>query len=89
MIQILAIIFSCFFLHSNSQLIPATSSEWELFKITYNKTYDSIEEEQNRFQIWQSNVLLINKHNSEENLSFRMGLNEFGDLVSHIFLSLS
>ena len=82
--QILAIIFSFFILHSNSQLIPITSSEWKLFKITYNKTYYSIEEEQNRFQIWQSNALLINKHNSKDTSSFRMGMNEFGDLVSKL-----
>jgi len=52
---------------------------WDLFKKHFRKSYQSVHEELYRKKIFFENVEKILAHN-EKNLSWRMGLNEFGDL---------
>ena len=57
------------------------------FKQDYNKTYKSVNEEINRFQIWIKNYNLIVRHNrqaSTNNLLYTLKMNFFGDLVSSV-----
>ena len=55
--------------------------EWQKWKFNYEKTYDTVEEDSFRMSIWQQNYMLVQKHNSA-NLSYKLELNHFADLVS-------
>ena len=57
-----------------------TDEEWEQWKISHRKSYQSIEVEESRRQVWTSNYKLIQEHNMKEN-SFKLALNHFADLV--------
>jgi len=66
------------------------SSIWQSFKNEYSKFYDTIEEEQTRFQIFVSNYQKIEDHNKEfaaNRKSYQMGMNKFGDMSLEEFLS--
>merc|ERR1719387_267928 len=54
--------------------------KWRSFKSTYNKMYSTAVEEEQRFQIFKTNVDLVYKMNSM-NYSFQLGINEFADLT--------
>ncbi|XP_073714025.1 cystein proteinase inhibitor protein salarin-like [Misgurnus anguillicaudatus] len=59
--------------------------EWESWKITYKKKYNSPEEETIRRAAWEKNKIYIEAHNKqyEQGLtSFTMGLNQFSDRIS-------
>jgi cathepsin L len=51
----------------------------------FNKTYKNVEEQLHRFQIFVENLEKIGKHNSNESKTFKMKLNQFGDLNSDEF----
>ena len=55
--------------------------EWRRWKLNYEKVYQTEEEDSFRMRIWQQNYKLIQKHNSA-NLSYKLELNHFADLVS-------
>jgi hypothetical protein len=55
--------------------------QWNAFVSLFNKTYSSIEEEQKRFTIFKNNLRFINQFN-KGNQTYRLGINEFIDLVS-------
>jgi C1A family cysteine protease len=50
----------------------------------FNKNYKNEEEKLHRFQVWLHNLDRISKHNSESK-SFKMKLNQFGDLSEEEF----
>lgn len=57
--------------------------QWEDFKLTYNKNYETIQEEAYRKSIFLKNLKEIETHNRkfEQGLeSFSKGLNEFSDM---------
>ena len=56
--------------------------EWQRWKLSYEKVYGTEEEDSFRMGIWQQNYKLIQKHNSA-NLTYKMELNHFADLVSY------
>ncbi|XP_041371816.1 procathepsin L-like [Gigantopelta aegis] len=61
--------------------------EWEIFKKTYSKHYDTTSEFIRRF-VWESNVAYIQQHNLEadRNLhTYRLGVNEYTDLTNAEF----
>nr|XP_055050902.1 protein CTLA-2-beta-like [Misgurnus anguillicaudatus] len=56
--------------------------EWENWKITYNKKYNSPEEETIRRAIWEKTKIFVKAHNQkyEQGLtSSTVGLNQFAD----------
>jgi cathepsin L len=53
----------------------------------YGKKYSTHSEYQHRFIIFKSNLAFIDSHN-KKNLSFTVGMNQFGDLSSKEFKSL-
>ena len=58
--------------------------EWQAWKTTHKKTYSGSVEVERRL-IWQENLEFIVKHNLEHQRglhSYRLGMNEFGDMVS-------
>jgi hypothetical protein len=55
-------------------------SQWNAFVSLFNKTYSSAEEEQKRFTIFKNNLIFINQFN-KGNKTYRLGINEFIDLV--------
>ncbi|KAL3211342.1 hypothetical protein MRX96_036465 [Rhipicephalus microplus] len=71
---------------ASSQEILRT--QWEAFKTTHKKTYQSHMEELLRFKIFTENSLIIAKHNAKYAkglVSYKLGMNQFGDLLAHEF----
>lgn len=67
-----------------------TSSEWELWKATYSKSYLTLEEERYRRDTWEENSLLIKAHNTDSDKhGYTLEMNSFGDLVSYYEISMS
>ncbi|CAH1100336.1 unnamed protein product [Psylliodes chrysocephalus] len=63
--------------------------EWKHFKNNHGKLYRNSVEETYRFSVFQANLRRIEEHNVkfEQGLStFRMGMNQFGDLTPEEFL---
>lgn len=58
--------------------------EFEMFKRTYGKSYKP-EQESFRKHIYLKNKLSINDHNSNNQASYRMEINEFADLTQQEF----
>lgn len=55
---------------------------WENFKLKYNKTYESPEEEAGRQRIFLENKRYIEAHNSRAGESFTQGINPLSDLTT-------
>jgi len=64
-------------------------TEWELFKLKYQRNYLSSDEHDTRKTVFAENLNLIQKHNAEEALglhTFTLGVNEFADLTNEEFV---
>jgi len=64
------------------------SNEWEQFehfRVTFSKSYDTIEELEHRFDVFRTNFLSIVSHNSDMSQNFTMGVNQFTDLTPDEF----
>ena len=62
--------------------------DFDRFKYEFRKSYASPREELRRFKIWLENVKLIEEHNKKSGTSeFKLGVNQFADLVSKKSLS--
>nr|AFK11198.1 cathepsin L1 [Callorhinchus milii] len=65
-----------------------SDAKWSMWKVTHRKQYANLVEETNRRIIWQANLQEIKTHNMEykrRRVSFKMGMNHFGDLSSSEF----
>lgn len=75
--------------YSESDLLyTVVQEEWNLFKLEFNKNYATPEEEQMRIKIHQQNRYAIANHNKRHlkgEISYRMSISEFGDLMPHEF----
>merc|ERR1712018_847981 len=61
-----------------------SNNNFQIFKAKYNKTYFDETENVYRQRIFQRNVELINKHNSEAETgkhTYKLGVNQFADLT--------
>lgn len=65
---------------------PDYKAMWKSFKDDYKRSYSSLVEEDQRFQIFKVNVDLIASTNSK-NLSFTLGITEFADQTVDEFAS--
>ncbi|XP_078526057.1 cathepsin K [Lissotriton helveticus] len=70
-----------------SSLYPEESldSQWNLWKKTYRKEYNSQMDELLRRLIWERNLKYINNHNLEFAMgmhTYTVGMNQFGDMTS-------
>ncbi|MGH0186674.1 UNVERIFIED_CONTAM: hypothetical protein FKN15_022027 [Acipenser sinensis] len=64
---------------------PSLDNAWKLWKDYHQKQYMRKEEELSRRLIWEKNLKAIEIHNLEFSLdlhSYRLGLNQLGDLVT-------
>ncbi|XP_030250777.1 cathepsin S-like isoform X2 [Sparus aurata] len=58
--------------------------QWDLWKKTYEKTYQNEVEEVSRRELWEENLMLITKHNLEASMglhTYELGMNHMGDLT--------
>ncbi|XP_052709425.1 procathepsin L-like [Crassostrea angulata] len=65
---------------------------WKEFRILFNKTYKTLEEESWRFEIFRENVQKIEEHNKLYHLgkkSYFLGVNQFSDLKHEEFLKFN
>nr|AAO60046.1 midgut cysteine proteinase 3 [Rhipicephalus appendiculatus] len=72
---------------THQELIGA---EWSAFKSLHGKEYDSDTEEYYRLKIYMENRLKIARHNekyAKSQVSYKLAMNEFGDLLHHEFVS--
>lgn len=60
-------------------------SQFENFRVTFRKSYDTIEELEHRFDVFRTNFLNIVSHNSDVSQNFTMGVNQFTDLTPDEF----
>ena len=57
-------------------------AEWEAWKATYEKTYESDMVALHRQMVWESNRLYVKNHNENaDKFKFTLSMNEFADLV--------
>jgi len=63
--------------------MASTASEWAKFKLQHEKVY-SEEEDATRMNIWNKNVKMVAKHNSEKH-SYTMAINKFSDWTEEEF----
>ncbi len=54
-------------------------SDFTTFMIDFNKVYKNLDEVQSRFLIYNDNLNFILQHNREQNHSYELGINHFGD----------
>ncbi len=69
----------------------AFADEWEKFthfQQTFKKKYDTLSEVETRFSIFKANLQDILHHNSQPNITFTMGVNQFTDLTAAEFKEL-
>lgn len=59
------------------------------FNARYGRSYASVDDHNDRFATFQTNLRLIEDHNSRaETVGFKMGINQFSDLSMDQFLSI-
>lgn len=70
-------------------LIDLVKEEWDIFKLTYMKKYESDMEDGFRMKIYMDNkhkILQHNKRFQQGMESFKLDMNHFGDLLHHEFI---
>ena len=61
--------------------------EFNLWRsINNHPGYSSLEEERYRMMVWINNLHEIEKHNQTEKISYKMGMNKFGDFTTEEFV---
>lgn len=68
--------------HADEGLTIKTFSN---FKMTHQKTYASVQELQYRHSVFAQNLAMIEKHNSNPNNTYKLGVNSFSDLTFEEF----
>jgi len=63
---------------------PPHSAEWTKFQQKFGKTYNGVDEEAKRFEIFQKNMDFIQSQNAK-GLSYTLGWNQFTDLTGEEF----
>merc|ERR1712116_51400 len=77
-------------LSSAASVDQAFASQWQNFKSLHGKSYDATEEKL-RIQIFSANMDRISRHNArymKGEVSYSMGMNQFGDLTTEEFSKL-
>ncbi|KAH0705260.1 hypothetical protein KY289_010336 [Solanum tuberosum] len=55
---------------------------YESWPIKHEKSYNALDEKDNRFQIFKDNLKYIDEHNFVLNQSYKLGLTKFTDLIN-------
>ena len=56
------------------------------FNARYSKSYASLDQHNDRFEVFKSNLRKIEAHNAKPGLSFKLGINAFTDLTMEQFM---
>jgi len=64
-----------------AQEIPIKDQAWDDFKKKFNKKYESKEQEAKRRGVFESTMQYIEKSNANKENTFKLGLNQFSDLL--------
>lgn len=64
-------------------------SDFEHFKLRFNKTYSNYTDNTFRYGIYCDNVRYIDRFNNDSNRSFELEINQFGDMSHEEFRSLN
>ncbi|KAJ3442707.1 putative thiol protease-related [Anaeramoeba flamelloides] len=81
--KLLSLILTLLFLLLPSFLcLSEDRKQFEEFKIKYNKAYESATKEEQAFNNFVATKKFIDTHNSRTDLSYKLGMNQFGDLYS-------
>ncbi|EOX91528.1 Granulin repeat cysteine protease family protein [Theobroma cacao] len=82
---------------NSNQNHSSSSSSWRsddevrsLYKswlVKHGKAYNGIGEEEMRFDIFKDNLKFIDEHNSNNNRTYKLGLNKFADLTNQEYRS--
>ncbi|GCC35036.1 hypothetical protein chiPu_0013516 [Chiloscyllium punctatum] len=67
---------------------PSSNRDWETWKTIHGKKYNSKKTEALRKGIWLQNLKKIKEHNEQQNSTFMMVMNSFGDLTRKEFAEL-
>ena len=59
---------------------------YEAWLVKHGKNYNGLGEKEKRFEIFKDNLRSIDEHNAQ-NLSFKLGLNQFADLTNEEYRS--
>lgn len=63
-------------------------AEWKQWKLKHNKHYSTQDKEVLKHAVWSKNKKRIDDHNSHaDEFGYTLAMNNFGDLVSHLYLS--
>lgn len=68
-------------------LLDLAKDEWEAFKYYHNKSYANDIEEKFRMKIYLENRHRIAKHNKDGDKTYKLGMNKYGDMLPHEFVS--
>jgi len=66
-----------------------TRMDFHKWRVAHNKLYQSEQDHEDRFQIWQANSELIAQHNAESKHTFTLAMNKFGDMTAEEFGKMS
>jgi len=58
------------------------------FEHRFNKVYDTETERNRRFEVFRQNLAEIRQHNSQQDVSYIKGINQFADLTADEFRSI-
>ncbi|KAL3526812.1 hypothetical protein ACH5RR_011468 [Cinchona calisaya] len=61
---------------------------YEWWSAKHGKTYNGFGENEKRFGIFKDNLKFIDEHNSEQNRTYKVGLNRFADLTNEEYRSM-
>ena len=64
------------------------TERYEQWMAEYGRTYKTTEEKHHRFEIFKSNVQLIESFNAAGNHTFELGINQFADLTNQEFRAM-
>jgi cathepsin L len=80
-ITIAIFIVSCSAMSAQEQALQSTFTKW---MHQHNKVYD-YEEFSSRYNTWKTNYMWISDFNSQDDVSFTVAMNEFGDMTNEEF----
>jgi C1A family cysteine protease len=66
----------------------SSAGDWTIFNQfleRFHKKYESLEDFENRFQIFRNNLQTIVEHNSDTRYNYTLGINQFADLTAEEF----
>ncbi|KAL6478435.1 hypothetical protein MHYP_G00142700 [Metynnis hypsauchen] len=82
------LIITTFVVMAGAASFTLTDQEFHAWKVKYDKSYGSVEEESRRKMIWLDNLKMVQEHNmlADQGLkSYRLGMNHFADMDNQEF----